>query len=437
MRVIPAAAVAAVAAIVAAPIVTAGCAGAQARGLGSADGAASVVPSNAVLFVAASTDVSSAQWHGIGEVLLQQLGRQSKLTWADDLKPALGDELDVAVLPGKEPEVVAFTQPHDRGKLDALAAKYSLQTRDVGGWTAVAKDTAALDAVANATTTLAQSNLFGEAMNELPSGALARAYANGGEAEQLIASLSGSAQTGAPDYRWAAAALVGSAHGLKLEGVARAAGDAQHQLVPYSAALLDRVPAGVLAVADFSIPPNGFGSAGTMPPQLEKLLGPIGSSLPSQLGAILGGETAIYVRPGLPIPEVTLVTRPADVDAAVKALEGLVGGLPKPFGGLTLHHATVGNDLVVSTSPGGIDDFRGAGPKLASDATFLEAKKLSGMPDQTTGFAYVNVKNVLPLLQLAGAAPPQGLPDLRTLAVYGGRAGADSRFTAFLEVGSS
>ena len=59
------------------------------------------------------------------------------------------------------------------------------------------------------------------------------------------------------------------------------------------------------------------------------------------------------------------------------------------------------------------------------------------MPEQVTGFVYVNAKDVLPLLQLAGPKLPAGLPDLRTLAAFGGRSAGDSTFTVFLGVGSS
>ncbi len=160
---VPAAAVAAAAAIV-----TAGCASAGASGPGSLDGGAAIAPANAVAFVAASTDLGSSRWHGLGKPFLTQF---------QSLAPAFGDEVDVAVLPSKE--VVAFTQPQDSAKLAALATKHDAKTRVLGGWTAIAKTAAALDAVANATSHLTDNALFTEAMNRLPSDALVRAYATG------------------------------------------------------------------------------------------------------------------------------------------------------------------------------------------------------------------------------------------------------------------
>src|SRR5438067_869901 len=134
--VIPAAAVAAAVAIV-----TAGC-GSAGASPGSVGGAATVVPANAVAFVAASTDLSSSEWHSVGDVLLQGLQTRSQLDWTNDIRPALGDEVDIAVLPGKN--VVALTQPHDASKLTSLAARYKLVTRSVGDWTAIATQQDAL-----------------------------------------------------------------------------------------------------------------------------------------------------------------------------------------------------------------------------------------------------------------------------------------------------
>lgn len=464
-RLIPAAAV--LAAAIA--IVTAGCASAGASGPGSMDGAASVVPANAVAFVAASTDLTSSQWHAVTGILLKDFEQQTKLSWNNDVKPALGDEVDLALLPGKQ--VVALTRPADATKLAALATKYKMQTRTIGGWTAIAQSSDALDAVANAKTHLAESNLFVEAMNRLPSDALVRAYENGAEAQQLISSIPGQMETsiapvgtkyrvshrnghrrtaasiGTTEFQWIAAALTGSANGLKLEAFARAgdltASAPPRYIVsttpPYVPALVDEIPSGALAVVDFQVPSGTFELLPQLPPRLQKLFGPDALTLPNQLDTLLGGETAIYVRPSLPIPEVTLVTQPPDTTSASQTLDDLLAALPKTstFSNLKLYHAVIGGQFVVSTTQQGIDDFRGGGPKLSSDPSFLQAKKQSGMPEQVTGFIYANVKDALPLLALAGAKLPAGLPDLRTLAAFGGRSAGDSTFTVFLGVGSS
>ena len=59
------------------------------------------------------------------------------------------------------------------------------------------------------------------------------------------------------------------------------------------------------------------------------------------------------------------------------------------------------------------------------------------MPDQTTGFAYANVKDVLPLLALAGAKLPADLPQIRSIIAFGGQTERESTFTAVVDIPSS
>jgi hypothetical protein len=452
---LPAAAVAAAAAIV-----TAGCASAGASGPGSPDGAAAIVPANAVAFVAASTDLGSSQWHGLGKQFMTQF---------QSLTPAFGSEIDVAVLPSKD--IVGFTQPQDSTKLGALAKKDGAQTRVIGGWTAIAKTSAALDTVANATSHLADNNLFTEAMNRLPNGALVRAYANGQEAQTLLASIPGQLETsmsptgvhyrvtkegqklsgvtiGATDFHWVAAALTSTSDGLKLEAYVRTGGLTSasapryivHPTTPYASVLVDEIPSGALAVVDLQVTSGMFENMGALPAPLVKFFGAKNAvGLPNQLDTLLGGETAIYVRPSLPIPEVTLVTQPADTVAASQALDAILAELPSKsmFSGVKLYRKTMGGQFVVSTTQQGLVDFSVGGPRLSADPSFLAAKAQSGMGATTTGFVYASVKDALPLLALAGVKLPTGLPSFGTFMAYGGQTATESSLTAFLGVSAS
>jgi hypothetical protein len=439
--------------------VTAGCASAGASGPGSLDGAAAIAPANAVAFVAVSADLGSSRWHGLGKQFLTKF---------QSLAPAFGDEVDVAVLPGKQ--VVAFTQPKDAAKLATLATKHGAKTRVLGGWTAIAKTAAALDTVANATSHLADNALFAEAMNRLPSDALVRAYANGQEARQLLASIPGALETTfAPahvryrlsnepsarfnvatmNFHWVAAAVTSTSDGLKVEAFTRTAGLTApgapryivHPAPPYVPALVDEIPSGALAVLDFQVTPGTFENLDQLPAALTQFFGTQNANaLPLQLDTLLGGETAIYVRPALPIPEVTLVTQPTDTATASTTLDTLLAELPSTsmFSGFKLYRTTIGGQFVVSTTQQGLDAFRGGGAKLSADPSFLAAKKQSGMGDTTTtGFVYANVKAALPLLALAGVKIPAGLPSLGTFMAYGGQTATESSFTAFLGVTSS
>jgi hypothetical protein len=461
-RLIPPAALAAAAAIV-----TAGCASATASRPGALDGAASVVPGNAVAFVAASTDLTSAEWHTVSSVLLSDVEQQTKLSWRDDVKPALGDEVDIAVL--KDKQVVTLTQPHDDAKLVALAAKYKVETRKVGDWTAIAKTDSALQELDRSASSLAGNNLFRAAMTRIPADALVRAYTSGARMDELVAAIPGQLETsvapfgtsyhlgtprsppppgptrGVVEFRWAAAALTGAEGGLKLEGFARtgaltAPGPPRYIVQPtppYVSSLVDEIPADVVAVVDFPVPMSSFELVSKLPPVIEKLFG-TDSDLPYKLDAILLGESALYVRAGSPLPEVTLVTSPTDTTTASATLDEMLKRVPptSPLAGMTLHRAVLGGQFVVSTSQHGIDVFRGAGPKLSALPAFVEAGRLSGMPDEITGFVYADVKAALPLLALAGVKLPAELPDFRSLLVYGAQNGNERTFTTYLQVGN-
>lgn len=449
---IPAAAVAAAAAIL-----TAGCASAGASGPGALDGAAAIVPANAVSFVAARTDLTSSDWHGLAKPFLQD---------AQEYRSALGSEVDVAELPGKQ--VVVLTQPSDAQKLDALATKKGAQTRKIGDWTAIAKSSAVLNTVADASSHLAGSTAFTEAMAKLPGKALVRAYANGDEAADILFAIPGAMQsTSAPGgvpfhqgrtrqvggqnvgmtaIKWLAAAVTSEQDGLRAQAFVKtgglvAAGPPRfimRPMTPYRSSLVDEIPAGALLVADFQAPSGMFEWSG-VPAPLQKLLGSkLSVTLPTELDQIVGGETAIFVTPGAPIPTVTVVTQPPiDTVAAGQALDAILKAVPdsSPLHGMKLVQATIGGQFVISTSQAGIDAFRGGGAKLSNDSTFNDAAKQAGMGQDSTGFVYVDAKDALPLLELAGVKLPSDLPSLTTFFAYGDAAANESTFTAFLGVG--
>jgi len=493
------------AAVAAATVLTAaGCGGAGgAPGSGGLGAGASVVPASTVAFVALDTDVSSGQWQAVDQLLqkfpahdqllsqLQQSFEQkTSLSWNDDVKPALGSELDLAVLPGAKPQLVVLTQPADPAKFSALLARLKNDangggfSRQIGGWTVASESSAALDAVQNATSTLATDNTYEDATAHLAGGSLASAYANGAEAQQLLGSLPGQSQvtsttptgrgfrlghgSGPPvapqEFQWGAADVVAVDGGLKVEVFARSAPPvaairqrsslAQTPIPPYTAHLVDEIPAGPLFVADFQVAPGQLELADPtkLPKPIQQLL-QAAPQLSGQLDSILGGETAIYVRPSLPVPEVTLVTQPADTQAAVvaldsvvSALKGAAAGAAGPLGALgsvQIYHALLGGELVVSTSQQGITDFRAAGQKLSADPAFVEAMQAAKVPQQTTGFVYVNLEATLPLVQgiaaLAGVTLPtalqgSGLQPLRTLTAFANRTRDESSFTVFLAV---
>jgi hypothetical protein len=436
-----------------------------AAGAGVALGAgAEAAPADAVAFLAVDSDLGSSQWQALDGLLAklpqhdalvsalqQSFEQKTGLSWTGDVRPALGPELDVAVLPaaaGGKPQVVLLTQPADPTKLDALLQKLAAAggpapvSAHVGGWTAVSDDQSALDAASAATAHLSGDALYREARTRLAPEALLTAYANGAEARQLASAVGGRA--GAGHLVWAAADAVASDGGLKVDGFVRS--DVSG-LQPYASSLVGQIPSGVLLVADFQAGQQPAAASGSTNPVLAAL---------GKVAASLGGETAVYVSPGAPLPAVTLVTHPSDPQATLGALDDALGAIGSAaggaktggfdlgalLGGLRLSHAQVGSALVVSTSQQAIGAFEGSGAKLADDATFREAQEASGMPDLTTGFVYANLKDALPALQgllaLAGAGSTTGSVDvgaLRTLTAFGaGTVGGVSEFHAFLAV---
>jgi Protein of unknown function (DUF3352) len=419
-----------VAAVMATVFALAGCGGSSGAGSGSSLGAgAAIAPADSVAFAAVDTDLSSSQWKAVDSLLqkfpahdallakLQQsVEQKTGLSWANDIKPALGPELDVVVLPpgaNGKPQLVGLTQPADASKLDALLQKVGaskgtqLVTTQVSGWTAFSDSQAALDAVTSAKTHLAEDNTYVDATASLSGDAVATLYANGAEAKQAFTKVLPSA-----NVQWVSADVVAESGGLKVDGYARSDGGAA-PAKPYASALVSQIPAGALA---------------------------------------LGGETAVYVSPGEPIPAVTLVTQPADATVAFAAIEKafsglssnpMLGKLAPILGSVHLVHAVVDGKLVVSTSQQAIADFQGNGKKLADDSAFKDATSAAGMPDNTNGFVYANLDAALPLVEgfasLSGKTLPAGLQgnlaQLHSLTGYVTRSGDETSFTLFLQIG--
>ncbi len=431
----------------------------------SLGGGADVVPANAAAFVALDASMSSSQWQALDGLLAKFPGydtlagnlqkrfeQKTGLSWTNDVLPALGPEVDIAVLPtssGGKPDAVLLTQPSDPRKLAALVQKASTSAGPVpvvghvGGWTVVGDSQAAVDAVTGATSHLAGDPDYQAATSLLAQGALVDAYANGAQASQLLSAL-GHANAGGGKLVWAAGDAVASSNGLKLDGFLRRDGASPQA---YSSSLLDRIPAGALAVIDFQA---DSGDSGAQTPG-----SPIGAAL-AKIAGTLGGETALYVSPGSPIPSLTLVTHPADPQAVLASLNDALAAAAKQAGGssaggfslgsmlgeLQLVHSEIGDTLVVSTSQQALDAFTSSGTKLSGDATFQGARQASGMPDQTTGFAYVDVKDALPLVQmlaaLSGKTSSTSIPDLSALHTFtafgSGATDGVEQFTVFLEV---
>jgi hypothetical protein len=463
-------------------IVASGCGGTANVSADVAGGAsgATIVPASAPVYVSIDTDLSSGQWQKASALLdkfpsksqwLTQLQtsfeKSAKVSWDTDVKPALGKELDVVVLGlGKTADVIGMTQPGDAGKFDALVQKSKkLVVADYKGWKIFSDSQAKLDAftkLADAGSPLADDAGYKSATAKLSTDALVTAYANG---EQVTGALKKSfpAGTGATTARLVSgvAELVAENDGLRLDGTIRTTGIKQ-TVKPYTATLVHEVPAGALLFASF----NGEGLAAqtSLGGQLQQGAGAIprlGQLLPvlQQLGGLFAHESALYVLPGMLIPEVTLVTKPDSPAQAAAALDSLVAGLgasakAKPItigtvkakelnlGRFSIYYGIQGGELIVTSSQQAFQELKSSGSKLSGDATYKEALAASGMPAATNGFLYVNLKDSIPLLeglaQLGGAAIPSGvsgnLGPLRTAVAWATSSAGEGTVGVFVEI---
>ena len=142
------------------------------------------------------------------------------------------------------------------------------------------------------------------------------------------------------------------------------------------------------------------------------------------------------MRPALGFPEVTLVVSSSDAAAARRALEPLFANLP-----LDVQFGVVDGQLVVTTASSPEEALRTPGGTLESSADFREAVEVAGMPDETSGFLFVNVADALPLLGLAAGAGA-GVPDelvenlrpVRSVVAWSEADGPQSTQTLFVHI---
>jgi hypothetical protein len=158
----------------------------------------------------------------------------------------------------------------------------------------------------------------------------------------------------------------------------------------------------------------------------------LGVSL-DDVASLLSGEAVLYLRPGVPIPELTLVLEQTDARQAV-TLEALFRGLARAakaqletttedgarvtrltVGPVSLTYGAADGKLFVTTGRGAIAAFRGDGAKLVDAPAFTNATKNVGYAGTTSALVYADVDGLVPLLQgLAGLAggTTSGLDDV-------------------------
>jgi len=390
------------------------------------------------------------------------------------VKPALGPDTAAAYLAlAGTSKAMLMTQPKDAAKLDALFTKLqkagssSTPTvkREVDGWTVIADSNATLDRAGEASKgdSLADNQAFKDAMAALPDDALFKVYVDGAALKKAVATSSSGVNGAALAGIGSLKSIVASAQATDAGIGAQAVTVGMTSTKAYAPDLLGDVPSGALVYISF----KDLGAQLRQllaNPQIRPVLGQFQASLgvtPEQLASMLSGEGAIYVRPGSPLPEVTILLEQSDAQTALDTLDKIAQKAATALGttvepttigsvsakrisiqGVPIYYAAVGDKLVISNAQTGISGVSGGGSKLADDPVFKEAKEASGLPDETTGIVYVNIKDTVPLIDsfasLAGQSlPPRATSNLehvRTFMAYGTQAGDKSTFKAFLEI---
>jgi hypothetical protein len=455
---------------------------------------AELVPADAVLFVAINTDLDSGQWKTAGDLLnefpdgnrlrdmiFEELSDEG-IDLEEDVKPAVGPQVNVVWLDAADDQsIVGLTQPKDAAKLRELLDKSDdeLVTREVGGWTAFATDEKYLDALeqGSAEGALSEDASFADAMGRVAADSLARFYFNGPRAAAAFEETMGFDLNKVTDLLpggqlpWFSASLSVEDSGGRLDGAAGFAGDPEGYVGPsYEAGLPDVAPDGALAYVSFKDLEAQISKLrdtfAQLEPEIERDIGrfenELGVSIEEDIGPLLAGEGALYVRQSLFIPEVTLLLEVEDEADAMDVVDSLIAGSREyvPLGEprtvdiegiearqvdieepVSLFYAAFDGHLVVTTQRSGITALQEDDDRLSGDDRFQGALDDAGMPDETTGFAYVDLKSTIPyVLDLVGGGEDvpeevdRNLEPLDQVVTYSTRDGNTIEYTAFLSI---
>jgi hypothetical protein len=481
-------------------VLAAGCGGGGAnKGGASTSPGATMVTAHALAYVSVESDLGSSQWKQVDELSHQFPGRdkaiaQIKKSLSDqnvdytaDIQPALGSEVDFAVVNGATPKNISFaalTKPEDPLRFKALVAKMNRKRsgseavyRDIGnGWYALSRTQQMIDRVVETdkSNSLAHDPTYTQSLGKLPPEALAKAYVNGPEFARLIkqaversnTQLDLSALGGLDKLDYISASLSAESDGVRLRGAVSGSGSATLGSGEYTSKLMDGVPGDALAFLTFQ--------GGGLADQLQKLennaqLGPALKQMEAGLGVSLKeildlfrNEVGFYARPGTPIPEFTLVLESSDEQKAMGTIDKLftrlgATGMTQPCpttdqGGVTMKCAQISSlpirygasdgKVFLTTGASAVSEYKASGNKLKDDTDFKDAEAAAGMPDSTGGFIYVNLKDTIPMIEtLAGFGGTHVSPEvaanlapLRSLLAWGGGSGDTRTFDVFLEI---
>jgi hypothetical protein len=358
---------------------------------GVTDRAAAIAPADTIAYANLYLQPSTAQQMRLGALIgrlpgfedastldekidevAQNLLSSAGIDYRDDVRPWLGNQASIAVLPatdGGEPRPIAFLAVTDPQEAEAALARTAAQqeseimTADHEGTEVSATDGAAwafvdellvisptADAVeasidvSGGDASLADSAGFREAMAELPSDHLASVYADLSRAAQLAGS-----ETELSGWSVAGAALVAEEHGLRLvgaapfdEAAATASARAGLALASEPSTLVEWMPADTQGEAvifglhhvidDAEAAAAGVDEGETFTDALSSLRALVafglGLDLDNDIMPLLDREAAVAIS-GISdgVPSGQILLHPTDPDAAADVLQRLTDGL--------------------------------------------------------------------------------------------------------------
>jgi hypothetical protein len=469
-----------------------------ATGCGTAQKAASTpegagfAPASTAVYVTGVTDPDSSQWAKADELLGRFPGREKLLaearkelqkdglTWEQDVKPALGSELNLALLDFNDAEhnYVFFTKPKDQAKFDHL-----LETgddpqvhREVDGWTVFADNAQALDNFEQAREvgdTLADVPEFQDAMAHEPDDAVLRGYVSGQRLYDLIEQEAAKS----PDARdlrrfsqsFGKLESVSFSSGAKDDGLAIQAAYQSKGLPTtgsFSPELDQTLPANALAYVAFgnledafdNVLLSGDESIPGIKTKITELEQALGFSIKSDLLPLFSKQGAIAVyRGGTETPNVLVALEVPDEAAARKVVDRFaalasLGGqevLPVPIQGLegkqivldqlTITVVVADGKLVLSNDAGLVDQAFGNGEKLAMDPVYEEALDSSGAPREMSSLVYLNLQSGIPYVfrSAFGSVSPEvraNTAPLHSTVLYSKQDGDRATISGFLTI---
>jgi hypothetical protein len=464
------------------------------------DDAIKLVPRSAYVYVHVDLDRGSDQYKQgaklasgfpgfpvLIETGIRRLARASgrSLDYAADVKPWLGDEAAMALVPSARGvagsvailatrDRVAATRFLDRVGHSARPSSYrNVPLRIYGGdfVSAFVGDfllvgqrgpvEAAIDTDQGRRERLSSSSIAKRALDPLPDGRLAYAYASADGVERLLARRSGFlGQVGLvlsnPALRGAGFALVARDKGAeiverssldpKLSG--RSQGIAA--LPPFKRTLVGEISKDSLLYLGLNDLDRAFGrfeaqvrvNAPGVAAGLDRFLSRMkrrgGFDLRRRLLPLLRGEAALWVQPGLPLPVAGLLINGVDEKKARDAMARLQGPLARSVStrrsrqavtfrqrriegvdafsmrmssAIDLTYAVFDGKLVIGTDPAAVRQVKKSGDSLRSSEFY--GGTLGKVPQSASSVLFLNLDRLLGLAERAGLGADPGYADIR------------------------